>query len=51
MRTYFVGRYGAIKDIDFSPIFEAAQQSEVNIENYAQSKEDDNIHESGDELT
>ena len=22
MKSYFVGRYGAIKDIDFTPIFE-----------------------------
>lgn len=29
MKNYFVGRYGAIKDIDFSPIFEELLEREV----------------------
>jgi hypothetical protein len=31
MRNYFVDRYGAIKDIDFTPIFEALSRGEKGV--------------------
>ena len=31
MKNYFVDRYGAIKDIDFTPIFESLSRSEIEV--------------------
>lgn len=36
MKNYFVGRYGAIKDIDFTPIFEELLAREVAESGYDQ---------------
>ena len=31
MKNYFISRYGAIQDVDFTPIFEGLEQSESEV--------------------